>query len=71
MTGRTRHELAEHEWRMERFVAESVDCPRCGALGRDEERDMPARHCWNQIIGGELQAPAHDARIREARRPTT
>jgi hypothetical protein len=59
---------ADSEWRMERFTAESVACPRCLAVPRaDGAPDRPDQHCRNAITGLELRAPAHDARIRAAR----
>lgn len=64
-----RHRDADSEWRMERWTAEAVDCPRCGARGRGEANDQPAEHCVGTITGVELQAPAHPVRIYEARKP--
>lgn len=57
----------DSEWRIERYRAEAVPCPRCRAVARvDGEPDQPGQHCWNEITGRELQAPAHDARIKAA-----
>lgn len=68
--GRTRWEIADDEWRMERFVAEAVDCERCGARGRDEATGRDAQHCRNTITDTELRAPAHPGRIAAGRRPS-
>lgn len=66
MTGRTRHEIAQHEAAMDRFLAGSVRCPRCGAAARTEERD--AEPCQNPVTGLVLRnGPGHWQRIRLAR----
>lgn len=58
---RTRVELADHEWRQVRDLAETVDCPnpQCGVLA--------GHTCRNPITGGALhRLPAHSSRIRKA-----
>jgi hypothetical protein len=57
----------DSEWRIERYLAEAVACPRCQAVARvDDGPDRLEQHCRNAITGRELQAPAHDARIKLA-----
>lgn len=49
MTGRTRRDLADFEWRMDRDHAETVTCPRCNA--------QVGQPCRNPITGDELRTP--------------
>jgi hypothetical protein len=60
VTARTRREVADFEWRMERDHAETVPCPHCAA--------PPHRTCVNRLTGDELHAPAHPQRITTATR---
>lgn len=63
MTGRTRHELADHEWRMTRAEAEQVTCPECHAA--------PGQPCTNLTDGQPLgRLPAHWRRIHTADKDT-
>jgi hypothetical protein len=59
---RTRMEVADLEWRMERELAGQVPCPRC--------RARVGESCWNTDSGEDLRAPAHWQRIRDARKGT-
>lgn len=61
----TQREVADYEFRMERELAESVACPRCGARRRTVGR--PADPCSNTGCGTALRGPAHWQRIKKAR----
>ena len=64
MSRRTRHEIAELEWRLERDLAETVPCAEPGC-------DAPiGAQCQNTANGHPLEnQPAHWRRIRDARTP--
>lgn len=62
---RTQVEVADLEFRMERELAESVACPRCGARRRIEGQ-RKADLCCNTGRGTALHGPAHWQRIKKA-----
>lgn len=69
---RIRMEVADLEWRMERYRAELVTCRWCGALGREDLPPNPdgsesdGQHCTNGRTGDEINAPACPPRIADA-----
>lgn len=59
MSGWTRRDLADFEWRMIRDQAEQATCPRCQA--------EPGVSCRNPITGDKVSFPAHFQRIDAAK----
>ena len=61
----TQREIADYEFRMAQDLAQTVACPRCGAVGRTERRR--ADPCRNPGLGTPLRAPCHWQRDKKAR----
>lgn len=73
MSPRSQRELSKYEFQMARWDAETVTCPRCGALGRtdlppkDDGTEPDGETCRNPLTGDKVGFPAHFQRIDAAK----